>query len=87
MAVKIRGNNGKMITLLNPSEKGEKFADELRNGIRYTNDGRYKVDKNGTVLGLTPEQRAYRAGYLAHSKDSARAWKHNAQNKGSKKRK
>ena len=86
MAVKIRGNNGKMITLLNPSEKGEKFADELRNGIRYTNEGRYKVDKNGTVLGLTPEQRAYRAGYLAHSRDSAKAWKHNKQ-KSPKKRK
>lgn len=74
MAVKILKNNGKTVTLLNPSEKGAKYADELRNGTRYTNDGRYKADKDGVVLGLTKEQRSYRAGYLDAQKDSAKAY-------------
>ncbi len=77
MAVKITNKNGKVVTLLNPSEKGSKFADELKNDIRYTNDGRYKADKNGNVSGLTPEQRAFRAGYLSAQKDSAKCYNYN----------
>ena len=75
MAVQIKDKKGRTRTLLNPSEKGAKFAAELRTGIRKTNDGRNKADKNGDV-GLTKEQRAYRSGYLDAQKDSARAWKH-----------
>ena len=55
MAFSIIKKNGKKVTLLNPSEKAGKYADELRNGIRYTNDGRYKADKDGVVMGLSDE--------------------------------
>ncbi len=75
MAVKVKGSRGQDVTLLNPSEKGEKFADELRNNVRYTNDGKYKADKNGNVFPLTDTQRAFRSGYLTAQKDSARCYK------------
>lgn len=74
---KITRKNGNVITLLNPAEKASKYADELRNGIRYTNDNRYKADKNGVVMKVTKEGRAYRAGYLDARKDSAKAYKAN----------
>ena len=74
MAKQVKTRNGKTITLLNPSEKGKKFAAELKTGIRKTNDGRYKPDKHGDV-GVSREGRAYRAGYLDARKDSARCWK------------
>lgn len=54
--------NGNRITLLNPSEKGAKYAAEL------------KFDENGEAKCLTPGQRAYRAGYLSARSDSAKAW-------------
>lgn len=84
MAVKVRGSRGQDVILLNPSEKGEKFADELRNNVRYTNDGHYKADKKGNVHPLTDTQRAYRSGYLAARKDSARCYK--AKNKTTKRK-
>lgn len=62
---------GKPITLLNPYEKGNKYFNELQVNTRFTNDG---VNKNGGQP-LTPEQRAYRAGYLAAQKDSHKAFK------------
>lgn len=81
MAFSIIKKNGKKVTLLNPSEKAGKYADELRNGIRYTNDGRYKADKDGVVMGLSDEQRSYRAGYLDARKDNAKAYKANKKKK------
>ena len=80
MAVRVTGRDGKERTLLNPAEKGRKYANELKTGIRKTNDGRYKPDKNGDV-GLTKEGRAYRAGYLDARSDSAKAYKHNQKKK------
>lgn len=77
---KVKTKRGKFITLLNPSEKAEKYASELRTGMRYTNDGAYKPDKNGEI-GLSKEGRAYRSGYLDARKDNARAYKHNKKNK------
>lgn len=74
MAVQVKNNNGKVITLLNPSEKSRKFASELKGNIRYTNDGKLKSGKNGE-LGLSDTQRAYRSGYLQARKDSAKAYK------------
>ena len=74
MAVTVKNRKGKNVTLLNPSEKASKFAGELSTGIRKTNDGRYKADKNGDV-GLSKVQRAYRSGYLDARKDNASAWK------------
>ena len=73
---KVKRKNGSYVTLLNPSEKAGKYAAELRTGMRYTNNGDYKPDKNGEI-GLSAEQRAYRSGYLDARKDSANAWKHN----------
>ena len=67
---------GKEVVLLNPSEKAGKFANELKTGIRKTNNGEYKADKNGDV-GLSVQGRAYRAGYLDARKDNAKAFKHN----------
>ena len=75
MAVRIKGKRGQTVTLLNPSEKSGKFADELRMNTRYTNDGRYKAGKDGVVPSLTKVQRAYRAGYLDRGKDEARIYK------------
>lgn len=67
--------NGKKFTLLNPGEKGKKFAKELVIGYHHTNDMQYKFDENGEVKPLTKEQRAYRSGYLDARKDSAKAYK------------
>ena len=72
---KVKRKDGRYVTLLNPSEKAGKFAAELRTGMRYTNNGDYKPDKNGEI-GLSKEARAYRSGYLDARKDSANAWKH-----------
>lgn len=67
---------GKNVTLLNPSEKGAKFAKELKTNVARKNDGVIKFNKKtGTVQTLSQEQRAFRAGYLASRKDSARAYK------------
>lgn len=68
--------DGKEVILLNPAEKGRKYAAELSTGMRYTNDGNYKKDASGDV-GLSKEGRAYRSGYLDARRDSAKAYKHN----------
>ena len=86
MAVKIKNKNGKTITLLNPSEKLMKFSRELKRGVRETNDRKFKLDKNGKAMRLTDDQKAYRAGYIAHAKDSAGVYKHNTQKRPSKRR-
>lgn len=76
MAVVVKTKTGKTHTLLNPAEKGKKFAAELRTGAALTNDGEFKKNKNGSYKGLTKVQQAYRGGYLDARKDSARAFKH-----------
>ncbi len=81
MVVKIKKENGKTITLLNPSEKLLKYSRELKRGVRETNNRKFKLDKNGKTLRLDDEQKAYRAGYIAHAKDSAGAYNHNKRNK------
>ena len=75
MSKKVRSKNGKTLTLLNPSEKGEKFAKELKTGKKYTNDGKIKKDKNGKVVKLGKKERAYRSGYLDSRQDNAKAYK------------
>jgi len=74
MAVIVTNKKGNKVTLLNPAEKGAKYAYELKANVRTFNDGRFKPDKNGE-LGLTETQRAYRSGYLAARKDSAACYK------------
>ena len=75
MAVKVKSRNGKDVTLLNPSEKGRKYADELRNGVKQTNEGMLKWGDDGKPERLTDKAKAYRAGYLDAQKDSAKAYK------------
>ena len=77
----ITTKKGKTITLLNPSEKGKKFASELRDNTRYTNDNKKKADKDGVLLSLSDTQRAYRSGYLDARKDSANCYKHSLKKK------
>ena len=70
---------GKKVTLLNPNEKASKFAFEISQKKRVTND--LAVIKGG----LNKEQQAYRAGYLDARKDSAKAYNHNQKKKAAKK--
>lgn len=77
MAVRIRTRKGKNVTLLNPAEKGKKFAIELSHNVRLTNNGRQKTNKKGAPLKLTNTQKSYRAGYLQARKDNANAFKSN----------
>ena len=78
MATIVKTKNGKEITLLNPAEKAEKFANELRTGHHYTNNHKLKADKDGVVLDLDCCSASYRMGYLAARKDGAKAY--NAKN-------
>lgn len=73
----IRTKKGKEVTLLNPAAKGRKYATELGQDIKYTNDGNVKVDSNGAAFGLSPLEKSYRAGYLDARRDSAKAHKYN----------
>lgn len=66
--------DGEKFTLLNPSGKSAKYAVELKQGVRRTNDGNVKRDADGKLLRLSKVQRAYRAGYLDRGKDSAKAY-------------
>ena len=71
---KVKRCNGKSVTLLNPAEKGNKYAVELKCNVHCTNEGDVKLDKNCKVQKLSKTSRAYRAGYLASRKDSANAY-------------
>ena len=75
MAVFFKNKKGKEVILLNPSEKARKFADELGNGVKQTNKGSLKYDKNGNYARLSDTEKAYRSGYLDARKDSAKAYK------------
>ena len=61
--VTVKNKKGREVTLLNPSEKGGKFAKELKQGVKRTNKGSFKLDKNKKSIKLTESERAYRAGY------------------------
>lgn len=77
-------NDNTSSILLTPAGKGEKFASELKQGIKINNDGKVKQDEFGMPIALTDKQRAYRGGYLDAQKDSARLYnakKNNIQNK------
>lgn len=84
MAVVVKSKSGKNVTLLNPAEKGKKYAAELKAKVRCTNDHHIKRDKNGKKLGLSKAQRAYRAGYLTARSDSAKAYNSNRKKRKSR---
>lgn len=62
---------GQEVQLLNPAGKGEKYALELKGGIRLSNQCYTKKDKEGLPILLKEEEKAYRKGYLAARRDSA----------------
>lgn len=62
---------GRKGVYLNPSQKGAKFATELKNKCKITNAGEVKLGKDNDVILLTDTEKAYRSGYLAAQKDSA----------------
>lgn len=68
-------NDGTSTVLLTPAGKGEKYANELKNGVKTYNDGSIKRDEYGFPVDLTAEQRAYRSGYLDSQKDNAKLYK------------
>lgn len=72
---KVRSKTGKTVILLNPAERGKKFANELKHGYAKTNDNKTKRDDKGKAVKLTDEQRAFRSGYLQSRTDSAKAYK------------
>ena len=67
--------DGKVIRLMNPAEKGKKAAFELKTGVKYTNLGQVKTDKNGTPIKLKPKEKSWRSGYLDARSDNAKAYK------------
>lgn len=75
MAKKVKRQNGTTVTLLNPSEKGNKYARELRADVKITNDGYAKQDNYGRPIHLTDTEKAWRSGYLSAQKDNANCWK------------
>ena len=77
MSVVVENRNGKMVTLLNPSERARKFSIELKHGKALTNNAKRKMGKDGKQIKLTKEQKAFRSGYLQARKDSANAFKSN----------
>ena len=72
--VTVLNESGKRVTLLNPAEKGAKFAKELKQGVKRTNRGGFKL-KDGKAIKLTKSERAYRSGYLDARKDSSKVFK------------
>ena len=65
MAKIFNSKNGKKIVLRNPSEKGKRYARQLKNN---------RVDETGKELSKT--DRAFRIGYLTSRSDNAKAYKH-----------
>ncbi|MFQ6749344.1 MAG: hypothetical protein ACLRFR_00690 [Clostridia bacterium] len=74
MSVVVTNKNGKKVTLVNPNEKAAKFAREMKTGLKFTNDGEYKRTKTGAIMNLNKAERAYRAGYLQHARESQIIW-------------
>lgn len=77
----VNKEDGRKFTALNPSGKGAKYAQELKDGKRVLNDLETpKLNDKGKQMKLNKSQRAYRAGYLDARKDNAKAF--NAKNGG-----
>ena len=67
--------DGTSRTLLTPAGKGSKYAEELRQGKKFTNDGEVKKRRDGKEQRLSDTARAYRNGYLQAQKDASKAHK------------
>ena len=80
----VETKGGKKIRLLTPDQKGAKAAVELKRGVRLTNFGQVKRNKNGSPQKLTKAQRSYRAGCLNARSDNAKAYVHNKAKRAAK---
>lgn len=74
MATIITTKKGKRVVLLNPAEKGQKAAAELKVGVKLTNDGQIKCDKRGNAIPLSDTEKAWRSGMLSARRDSANCY-------------
>lgn len=75
MATVIKTKSNKKIVLLDPADKGKRYARQLKSG---------KVTETGQVLSNT--DKAFRAGYLKARNDSAKAYMHNKKKQPSESR-
>lgn len=73
---RVKNRYGNTVVLLNPAEKGQLYARELKDNYD---------PKTGD--GLSRSQRAYRSGYLDARKDNAKAYKHNKKKRAQKRKK
>lgn len=62
--------------ILSPRQKDAKFRDEITAGTKLTAGRDIKVDKNGIALGLTPEEAAWRKGYIQRGRDNAKLYEY-----------
>ena len=74
VGTEIIDKDAKVTILLTPAGKTAKAAEELRRGVKMTNAGEVKTNRNGNPMTLTKEERAYRAGRLDQAKDSAKCY-------------
>lgn len=81
----VETKNGKKVRLLTPDQKGAKAAVELKKGVKMTNFGKVKRNKDGSPKKLTKVERSYRAGYLDARNDNAKAYKHNRKKRAARK--
>lgn len=81
----VETKDGKKVRLLTPDQKGAKAAVELKKGVKLTNFGQVKRNKDGSPRALNKAERSYRAGYLDARKDNAKAYKHNKAKKAARK--
>ena len=81
----VKTKSGKEIRLLTPSQKGAKAATELKKGVKLTNFGKVKRNKDGSPRKLNKAERAYRGGYLDARKDNAKAYVHNKKKRAARK--
>ncbi len=75
VGVTVTFKDGDKVTLLNPSGKAEKYAEELKLGKRLTNEREVKKDKDGKEIPLTEEGRRFRMGYIRAQADNSKAFK------------
>lgn len=63
-----RNQAGQPVTLLNRKERAEKYKNELRMGVKQTNDGVVRTDRDGVLVPLTARGVKYRVSYLREQK-------------------
>lgn len=75
--VVVRNEKGFEQTLLSPSQKGAKFAQELHFGCKMQNNGVAKRDPSDPnyPIHLSDTEAAFRSGYLKAQQDNAKAYK------------